>query len=235
MGIFDMESDGSSDFVNIFSSEAERIRENEEKLRTEQLLNILDELEERQQPNLDLFDDRQKPRKEYMRVSITGDDEGDEDKERKLEGKKEDRKRVHTLDDLPPDDFGLIFGPPPDVPEPPTLKINTGRRLRDGKIQHMASFPGIFESLNLGDFFSIDLLLMLVFVVFLVGIYIGRRSNQRKMKNNRREKKVLQKQQQQPQIVYYQLPPGFNGSFDALHNSGTPITVNKPVCNKVSE
>jgi hypothetical protein len=91
------------------------------------------------------------------------------------------------------------------MPEPPTLKISTGRRLRDGKIQHMASFPGVFNSINIEDFFSIDLLFMVVCAVFLLGIYVGRKFNKRKMKTKRH----IEKQTPQ-QIVYYQLPPGFD-------------------------
>jgi hypothetical protein len=132
--------------------------------------------------------------KEYMKVSITDDEKNKREQKKEDEHKRRDfYGKVHTLDDLPPDemDFYKIFGgaPPEELPE---VNIQGGRRLRDGKIVYSASFPGMFlDGLDIGSF-SLDMeyVLLFIVVVLLVGIFVGKMSSGNK---HRREIQQLKK------------------------------------------
>jgi hypothetical protein len=221
MGRFDIESDGSSDFSSIFASEAERVRENEERLQAQRFLEILDEMEKSQ--NTDgLVNHRRGPglRKEFMRVSITDDDDAINKKEKEKKNNKPDKK-VHTIDDLPVDDFDFIFGAPPSVPEPPSLNIEAGRRLKDGAIQYSASFPGIFEHLDVEKFFNIEFFFIVFLTIFIVGFWLGRKltsgRQQRRVKTQRETRTHEPQTRMQPQIIYI--------TQDAFHKQFPSIQV----------
>jgi len=204
MGI--LESDGSSDFSSIFPSEAERKREDEERVQTERLLDLLDELENRQQ--LETPRDFRGHRKEYMRVSITGDDEDGRD-DGNTNNKKDDKKGVHTLNDLPRDEFDFFVESM--VPDKPNVNIEAGRRLKDGKISYHTSIP--FLDWFYGDDGTMNgetIMMLLFLAVFLFGIYIGRRSfsgSQLKQPFQTHAQPL-----QQPQIVYAYPPEYFKQS-----------------------
>lgn len=175
MGFF--ESDGSNDFASIFSCVAEAQKEAEEKKQTELLLRMLDELEDAR-PDESGTD---RPRKEFWKVSAgAGDEEAKREKKKEAARRDAVRGKVHTLDDLPKDDFGLFFPsapPPADIPE---MKVETGRRLSDGKISYSVSMPGMFDVFDIGDgdrlWFFLGLLLLAVLVF---GIFIGRITGRR--------------------------------------------------------
>lgn len=174
------ETSGENDFRSLFPTYAEKAKEDEERKQTEMFLRILDDLESRSE-------DRTSG-KENLKVSITDPERAKE--ESKLEEVKEKQQKkalhgkVHTLDDLPPDemDFISLFGIPP-APEPPEVSIEAGRRLSDGKIKYNAKIPSfsLSESLGIGSFFgfpgsSIDLETVILgfFIILIIGILIGK-------------------------------------------------------------
>ena len=132
-----------------------------------------------------------KPVKELMRVSIV-----DDEKARQEQIKEDNRRenlhgKVHTLDDLPRDelDFGSFFGSPA-TPEP-EINIQAGRRLMDGKVFYSASFPGFLDGFELENIdFQIEYAIIFILVVFLVGIYIGKKAS------NRRNARVITQMRQ---------------------------------------
>lgn len=144
--------------------------------------------------------------KEFMR----GTDEEDEmmAKHRKQvaqdkAARAEKVRKIHTLDDLPNDDFEFFFGGGPPVDPVPELRIEEGRRLKDGERFYTATLPGWFEHVDLGVWmFRIEVLIVLGLLLVLLGAYIGR-----KTLGSMRAKKLEQQQHQQPRIIYA-FPPG---------------------------
>lgn len=126
-----------------------------------------------------------KPNREYMKVSITDDEKRRMEREKKERDEETARRRkyhgkVHTLDDLPPEElnFSELFGFP-SAPEPPEVNVTAGRRLKDGKTVYNAFFP---DMLDLGfDFNNVEIqveyVLLFILVIFLIGIFIGRRAS----------------------------------------------------------
>ncbi len=111
-----------------------------------------------------------------MKVSIVDDEKAKNESKKDSERKKWHGK-VHTLDDLPPDqfEFGNLFGPPP--PDPPEVNVKAGRRLGDGKVVYSASFPNLMDyGVNFGSFdLQLEYIILFIIIVFMVGIYIGKR------------------------------------------------------------
>lgn len=144
--------------------------------------------------------------KEFMR----GDEEEDEivsrarrEKAVAKAARDEKVRKVHTLDDLPRDDFGMFFGGPPVMDPPPELRIEEGRRLKDGERFYTASLPGWFEHVDLGVWmFRIEVLLLLGVALLLLGAYIGRRTLGAVRVQQKKAAEAVA-----PQIIYA-LPPG---------------------------
>lgn len=156
-----------NDFERNFPSVAEEKREQQERENTKLMLRILGELDQaRENPPVQ----QQTPpmRVEYMRVGALGDIERDESEEEVLRTTKRKPGRVATLDDLPKEsEFEMLFGKQPE-PEP-QLKVETGMRLKDGKVYHTAIFPTL-ENMSIdwsGISFDV-LMLILAFVFFTV-------------------------------------------------------------------
>lgn len=221
------ETSGENDFRSLFPTYAEKAKEDEERKQAEMFLRILDDLESRSEERTS--------GKENLKVSIT-DPEKAKEESKKEEMKEKQQKRalhgkVHTLDDLPPDelDFISLFGMPP-APEPPEVSIEAGRRLSDGKIKYNAKLPSfsLSESLGIGSFFdfpgsTIDLETVILgfFVILIIGILIGKwtsRSRHRKEigaihKKHSMEIQALQEQvkllssNQQKQPMYMMMVP----------------------------
>jgi hypothetical protein len=152
-------------------------------------------------------------RKEYLRV----DEEEDEDsrlwRQRQAKAKSERAekvRKVHTLADLPRDDYDYFLGGPPLLDDTPALTIDEGRRLGDGEKVYTASIPGWFEHVELGVWvFRVEMLALLAVVVLLVGIYLGRRTmGVIRAHSISAPKPAAVAAPQQPQIIYAYPPPG---------------------------
>lgn len=187
------EVDTTGDFASVWSSVAQQKREDEERKQTELFLRILDELEQKTQVKGQAKGQVKglQPPKEYLRVSIT--DDGLPEKNalasRKERQARDDKvKRVHTIKDLPQDDF--FFGTPliEEEEEEPALSIEPGRRLKDGQVSYHARLSSALREFLLDESGSVklDIVLLVFMFVFLMGVYLGRR----------REK-----------VVYYMPPP----------------------------
>jgi len=154
----------------------------------------------------------QPARKEYLRV-----DEDEEDETRRVwrqsqaKAKRERAEKVskvHTLDDLPRDNYDFFLGGQPLLDETPELTIDEGRRLGDGERVYTASFPGLFENIEVGVWvFRVELLLLLAAVVLLIGIYLGRRTMQA-IRAQASKPTHPEPSTAQPQIIYAFPPPG---------------------------
>lgn len=121
--------------------------------------------------------------REYMRVSITDNERARREHELEARRKKEAHQRfhgkVHTLDDLPPDnDFLVALGLAPDPSaqeEIEGVRINADRRLKDGKVVYSAAFPSFSELLAIPrialpvEWIAVGLLALLV-----LGVILGR-------------------------------------------------------------
>ena len=223
------ESDGKNDFASIFPSVAEEYKEEEERRQTELFLQVLEDLESTRKTNNNRLDEGNNSRKEFMRVSITGDEEDNKKKSKD----ETDRNRVHTIRDLPQDDLFEMFGPP--IPETPQVNIEAGRRLHDGKTIYTASLPGWFEDMQLGGMsFNVELGVLMILIVFLIGLWLGRRGSKRSRKTQQYNQPSYQysqnqhQQHQQPQIIYAYPPSHLYGND--IHNTptpnNTPVTLN---------
>lgn len=147
---------------------------------------------------------RMERQKEFMRGE--DDDEMLERHRKKQTQEKAARaekvRKVHTLDDLPRDDFELFFGGQPLMDPAPELRIEEGRRLKDGERFYTATLPGWFEHVDLGVWmFRIEILVVFGLLLLLLGAFIGR-----KTLGSIRARKIEQAAQQ-PQIIYA-FPPG---------------------------
>ena len=78
------------------------------------------------------------PRIENLRVLASGDIDREDDDKPEVDH----AHRVHTLDDLPRESLFDLFPVPEPVEEPPPITIQSGRRLRDGKMQHTIALQG---------------------------------------------------------------------------------------------
>ena len=198
-----METFGDNDFRRIYKSVDEAYKEEEEMRLNERFLQILEEMgvdkestkhSSRTSNEYDSDEEyyHHKPQtrrrrssppnnKEYLKVSITDDDEKRLKEEREERARKEEkRKKIHTIDDLPPDeiDYAAMFGFS-DAPPDPDVNISAGRRLGDGKVVYSASMPGLVESfgIDLGHFnLSFEVILLVLLVIFALGSYFGRRA-----------------------------------------------------------
>ena len=194
---------GDNDFRAIFASVREEYEEREERREAERMLRMLDELERRKVLQQQQDDEmaaapgrRTTGRVERLRISARGDIEDDDaapfSNGNKTgggtqRGLKREAGKVHTLDDLPREsEFEMLFGVPEPVPEP-SIKVETGMRLHDGKAVHRAIFPGFedFQVLWSGISFENILFLLMIFIVFLFVLFkvlrfISRHRQQRK-------------------------------------------------------
>lgn len=206
-----MENVGDNDFRSLYRCVDEQLKEEEERQQTEMFLRLLDDLDARattvpssKHDNDDDYSSDEDgdyeipsknrrhrrigraPRlnKEFLKVSITDDEKTTRDKNKKEElERRELYGKVHTLDDLPPDEseFYKIFGGVPSE-EPSDVNIEAGRRLKDGKIFYSAKFPGnIFDGMEIGSFsLELEYIIIFILIVFLVGVFIGKLSSNRK-------------------------------------------------------
>lgn len=153
-------------------------------------------------------------RKELMRVSITDDEMGA--RSAAIEKDERDRKvgKVHTIKDLPQDDFDF-FMPNAPTPEVPEITVEPGRRLSDGKVAYHTRFSGFFDTVDwefLGSF-KFELIMIMVFMVFVFGVYFGRMVSRLSAKVHHQQ---YTQQQQQP-IIYYAMPPPHMMSHSTQH------------------
>jgi hypothetical protein len=112
-------------FASNFKSVADEKRAQAEKEQARALLRILEEMEGISSKH---------SKTEYLRISETGDIIRDE------EETQDTRKKIMQIDDLPKESIeDMIFGREPDEPAAaPIIKVENGRRLRDGKtVQHV--------------------------------------------------------------------------------------------------
>lgn len=117
--------------------------------------------------------------KEFLKVNITDDDKTKREKQKKEDLRREEmRGKIHTINDLPPDELDLYklmgLSPPAESSE---VNIESGRRLKDGKVIYSAKFPTgtIFDGFDIGSF-TIEFEYIIIFImgVFLIGISIGK-------------------------------------------------------------
>ena len=160
MGIFN-ETIGDNDFASIFESVKEEKKIKEEMQQADTLLKILDEME-----NSKVRKDKKAPEIEYLRVDGNGDIVDREDKEK--------RKQIMTVDQLPKEsEYELLFGKQQELE--PQVKVETGRRLKDGKTFQKISIPG-FEEFNFDltgiRFETLLLIFSTLFFLFMILIKI---------------------------------------------------------------
>mgnify|MGYP003973355221 CR=1 FL=1 len=160
MGIFN-ETIGDNDFASIFESVKEEKKIKQEMEQADTLLKILDEME-----NSKIRKDKNSPAVEYLRVNGNGDIVDRENKEK--------RKHIMTVDELPKEsEYELLFGKQEDVE--PQVKVETGRRLKDGKTFQKISIPG-FEEFNFDltgiRFETLLLIFSTLFFLFMILIKI---------------------------------------------------------------
>lgn len=160
MGIFN-ETMGDNDFASIFESVKEEKKIKAEMEQADTLLKILDEME-----NSKIRKDKNSPAVEYLRVDGNGDIVDREDKEK--------RKQIMTVDQLPKEsEYELLFGKQQELE--PQVKVETGRRLKDGKIFQKISLPG-FEEFNFDltgiRFETLLLIFSTLFFLFMILIKI---------------------------------------------------------------
>lgn len=183
------ETVGDNDFRSLFASVEEEVREEEERKQTERFLQVLDDLDSRIGKSSDQESEgrptRKTGRREHLKVSITDPEKAERENKKEQEVAKQKNKKfhnkVHTLDDLPPDefDFASLLGLPPP-PEPSEVNVEAGRRLSDGKVKYSANIPRMdFASFGLpmdiaGFSVSTEYVLIGLLVLFLIGIWIGR-------------------------------------------------------------
>lgn len=201
-----IESFGDNDFRSVYKSVDEEISEREERIQTEKFLQLLDEIDQREtekhvmssdseseddddymdyieyrkqkkRKKLNKIRRRGKVKKEFMKVSIVDDENMRKENKKEEERKRDFHGKVHTLDDLPPDEseFYKIFGSSM-LPDPPEVNIEAGRRLKDGKVVYSARFPeNMFEGLEFNGFsIEVEYVLIAFLLVFLAGIYLGK-------------------------------------------------------------
>lgn len=238
------ETTGDNDFRSLFPSVAEEVREDEERKQTEMFLKLLEDIDSRSPKDSQESDGGGHSRgstREFLKVSITDPEKAErENNEEKTQAPRARfHGKVHTLDDLPPDelDFASLFGVPP-APEPPEMNFEAGRRLSDGKIKYSASLPPIsfaafgFPAEMQGFSIQVEYVLIGVLLVFLLGIWLGRKATQNRFQRELRRvhtnyasqmhamhSKINTLTQQPP--VYMPVPmvmsPGTNTSEAAAH------------------
>jgi len=174
-----------------------------------------------------------RPTKELMRVSIVDDEKARRDHAREESRRESLHGKVHTLDDLPRDemDFGSFFSSPA-TPEP-DITIQAGRRLMDGKVLYSASFPGFMDGFELDNIdFQIELAIIFVLVVFLVGIFIGKKANNRR--NARAITQLKQKHTGQLQAMQrnFQVMSGYGMMRQNPNPVYIPVPMQKPLPQK---
>jgi hypothetical protein len=160
MGIFN-ETIGDNDFASIFESVKEEKKIKAEMEQADTLLKILDEME-----NSKIRKDKNSPAVEYLRVNGNGDIVDRENKEK--------RKHIMTVDELPKEsEYELLFGKQENIE--PQVKVETGRRLKDGKTFQKISIPG-FEEFNFDltgiRFETLLLIFSTLFFLFMILIKI---------------------------------------------------------------
>ena len=228
-----LDDQGSNAWEDIFPSEREE-RERKQKIRQKiQILEVLRELE-REGSNNSLpppapppsyyhppppyyyyppppFDSC--PVVENMKVSITSDplDKIYTDKDKSLKKKAAFHGKVHTINDLPKEDFlSELFGKEKEK-EPPVVEyktnqnlFNAGRRVRDGAIVYQApsvsSAMSWFSSPNFEIFVCISL--VIIFFGILIGKYIG--DSAQKTKRRKQAQRVISKP---ISFIFKEIPP----------------------------
>ncbi len=193
--------EGSNDFVDNFLSAGEEDRVRNELHDTQRLLRLLDQK---------IREAGGEPRKEFMKVSITGDEDAPAAKPGKTWGAR--RTGVYTVKDLPQDGlFDDLFGSggyseharDPDEP----YLADKGRRLRDGEIVEFA--PSIAERAHaaLDKASNVDFFFVFVLAVFLFALWLGTRAGYRKgilFATKKLQKEQFQQQQQQFAVLHVQ-------------------------------
>ena len=183
MGIVD-ESWSDGDFTSVFASAANERRSIEEKRQTQMLLRMLDELEEKKAPQVP-------PRVEYLRIGPSGDIIRDEEDARKAER----RDKVMTVDQLPKEsEYEMLFGKP--QPIEPQFKVETGRRLQDGKELQNITFPWLDNlRLDLGNM-RFETFIVVAAAIFFVATLLWRllKRNMHRRMVDRHQKNVFRQQ-----------------------------------------
>lgn len=175
MVYFDIE--GDNDFASIFQSVAREKEEADERKRIEEMIEILDQIS--QETEMELEEQEDRPRKKRGRrvehYKVINEDGDIQTIDEEFGKKPVNRKKVHTLDDLPREsEWEQIFGPQPE--EPPLVDIQVGRRLRDGEKFYTATMPGSTAFAEWKGISFGSLLLLLFFGLALIVIFtrVGR-------------------------------------------------------------
>lgn len=198
---------GGGDFASIFSSVGEQKKEDEERKQALLFLRLLDGMEERQNRTPLTPSRPDGIQKEYMRVSITDDDIAE--KSRRCERETKDKRdatvgRIHTIKDLPHDDFDFLMMTPLPELSIPEISVEAGRRLSDGKVTYHTNFTNIFGEWN-ENLFKFEITTLLALAIFFFGVYMGRRLSRLASLVNRPQPMI--QQQQQPMYHPYQYQP----------------------------
>lgn len=143
-------------FVNNFQTAREQANYANEEKQADLLLRILDEMESGKK-----LGGRHQRKKEYLRIAENGDIVRDD------EEKSDKKKIIMGIDDLPKETLDeMLFGKPKE--EQPMVKVETGRRLKDGRISQRVNIDDFEFSLNTIKFETLLLIAAFVFFVFMI-------------------------------------------------------------------
>jgi hypothetical protein len=138
--IFDANDFGSSAFAENFSSLRQEKQARDEALELERIAALLERLANQEEAERAERESAARPRKkngllprELLRIESNGDIAADDRRQSGV-----DRNKVHTLDDLPKESLYESLFPEENLDD--ALKVESGRRLRDGKIYHHAYY-----------------------------------------------------------------------------------------------
>lgn len=171
MAIFDAFPTDENSFVNNFQTAREQEMYKNEEKQAKLLLRLLDEMEV-SRGTAKHSENSHSRRTEYLRIAENGDIIRDEEAPEK-------KKTMMGIDDLPKETLDeMLFGKPKE--EEPVVKVETGRRLKDGKITQRVNIDDFEFSLSTIKF---ETLLFIGFLLFF-GLMLLRRLFARKKEEN---------------------------------------------------
>lgn len=171
--IYDANDNGSSEFSDIFNSVGNEKKQRDEAFELQRMASLLDRIAtEEEARRVSTLEEKKVPRmpRELLRV----DPEGNIDAEQRA---KVNRKKIHTIDDLPKDSvFESLFPEQEEVDEG-NMKVESGRRLRDGKMFHHAYITDpVKGKMSIIEWtgFSYETLVLIGAVVLFIGMLLVR-------------------------------------------------------------
>lgn len=173
--IYDANDNGSSEFSDIFNSVSNEKKQRDEAIELQRMAGLLDRIatEEETRRDSKLTEEKKMPRmpRELLKV----DPEGNIDNKHRS-APRVDRKKVHTIDDLPKESlYDSLFSGHEDLDD--AMKVESGRRLHDGKLFHHAYVNDpVKGKLSIIEWtgFSYEMLVIIGAIVLFTGMLLVR-------------------------------------------------------------